>query len=110
MLFSKHRLVLEIDEKGHSDRNQNEENERQIKKEKRLDFEFHRINLDAESFDIFVEISKIQNYITTSTKHLTEKSAKEEMKNKFAKELLDYMSSFSKFFKPIRYFLKKYCQ
>ena len=58
MLFSEHRLVLEIDEKGHSDRNQNEENERQIKKEKRLDFEFHRINLDAESFDIFVELVK----------------------------------------------------
>ena len=41
-----------------SDRNQNKENKRQIKKEKRLDFEFHRINLDAESFDIFVELVK----------------------------------------------------
>ena len=33
----------------------------------RLDCEFHRINPDAENFDIFVGISKIKNYITKST-------------------------------------------
>ena len=31
MYFSEHKRVVEIDEKGHTDRNQNEENEKQIK-------------------------------------------------------------------------------
>ena len=34
MYFSERKFVVEIDEKGHIDRNQNEENERQIKIEK----------------------------------------------------------------------------
>ena len=99
MYFSEHELVVEIDEKGHLDRNQNKENERQIKTEKRLNCKFHRINLDAEHFYIFVEISKIQNYIT--------KSNEEKMKSKFARELLSYMSSISKPLKYNRYFIKK---
>ena len=64
--FSEHKLVVEIDKKGHIDRNQNKENERQIKIEKLLNCKFYRINPDAENFDIFVEISKIQNYIKSN--------------------------------------------
>ena len=67
MYFSEHKSVVEIDENGHIDRNQNEENERQTKIEKHPDCKFfHRINPDVEGFDIFLEISKIQNYITKS--------------------------------------------
>ena len=99
MYFSEHELVAEIDKKGHIDRNQNKENERQIKTEKHLGCKFHRINPDAENFAIFAEISTIQNYIT--------KSNEEKMKSKFARELLSYMSSISKPLKYIRYFIKK---
>ena len=54
MYFSEHKGVVEIDEKGHTDRNQNKENKRQIKIEKHPDCNFlHRINPDAERFDIF---------------------------------------------------------
>ena len=60
MHFSEYELVVEIDKKGHINRNQNKENERQTKIEKRLNCVFHRTNPDAENFDIFVEISKIQ--------------------------------------------------
>ena len=60
MYFSEHELVVEIDEKGHTDRNQIEENKRQIKMKERLNCKFYRINLDVECFDIFLEISKIQ--------------------------------------------------
>ena len=56
-----------------------------MKIEERLDCEFHRIDPDAKKFHIFVGISKIQNYITKSTKQLTEKSTKEEMKHKLVK-------------------------
>ena len=87
MYFSEHKFVVEIDEKGHIDRNQNKENERQTKIEKHPDCKFfHRINPDVEGFDIFLEISKIQNYIT--------KSYEEKLKSKFAEELLNYKTEF----------------
>ena len=61
MYFSERKFVVEVDEKGHIDRNQNKEIERQIKIEKYSDCKFfHRINPDVEGFDIFLEISKIQ--------------------------------------------------
>ena len=68
MYFSDHKFAIEIDEKGHTDRNQDEENERQAKIEKHSHCKyFHRINPDAEGFDIFLEISKIKDYITQSS-------------------------------------------
>ena len=77
MYFSKHKFAVQIDEKGHTDRNQGEVNERQTKIEKYSDCKFfNRINPDAEGFDIFLEISKICNYITQSNE--------EKLKRKFA--------------------------
>ena len=67
--FSEHKFAVEIDEKGHIYRNQNEEKERQAKIEKHSHCKFfHRINPDAEGFDIFFETSKIQGYIAQSNK------------------------------------------
>ena len=55
MYFSDHKGVVEIDKKGHTDKNQNEENKRQTKIEKHPDCKlFHRINPDLEGFDIFL--------------------------------------------------------
>ena len=69
MYFSESKFVVEIDKKGHIDRNQNEENKRKITIEKYSDCKFvHRINTDVEGFDIFHEISKIQTYIIQSKK------------------------------------------
>ena len=100
MYFSEQKLVVEIDEKGHIDRNQNKENERQTKIENHPDCKFFlRINPDVEGFDIFREIRKIQNYITQSNE--------EKLKSKFAEELLNYISSISKPLKQIRYFVEK---
>ena len=82
MYFSEHELVVEIDEKENIDRNQNKENERKIKIEEHLNCKFHRINPDEENFGVFVEISKIQNYIT--------KLNQVKMKSKFARELLSF--------------------
>ena len=87
MYFYEHKVLVEIDKEGHIDRNQNKENERQTKIEKHPDCKFfHRINPDVEGFDIFLEISKIQNYIT--------KSYEEKLKSKFAEELLNYKTEF----------------
>ena len=62
MYFSEHKFAVEIDEKVRTGRNQNEDNERQTKIEKHSDYKFfRRINPDEEGFDIFIEISEIQN-------------------------------------------------
>ena len=54
MYLFEHKFAVEIDEKGHIDRNQDEENKRKTKIEKHSDWKFfHRFNLDAEGFDIF---------------------------------------------------------
>ena len=67
MYFSELIFAVEIDEKEHTDKNQNDKNEKQTKIEKHSDCKFfHRINPDAEGFDIFLEISKIKNYIIQS--------------------------------------------
>ena len=70
MYFSEHKGVVEIDEKGHADRNQNKQNKRQIKIEKHSYCKFFcRINPDAEGFHSFFKISKIQNCITQTKKN-----------------------------------------
>ena len=50
MYFSEHKLVVEIDEKEHTDRNQNEENKRQVNIEEHLNCKFHRIDPDVKGF------------------------------------------------------------
>ena len=44
MYFCESKFVVEIDEKGHTDRNQNEENERKIKIEKYSDCKFFHMD------------------------------------------------------------------
>ena len=84
MYFPEHKFAVEIDEEGHTDKNQDEENERQTKIEKHSDCKFlHRINPDTKLSDVFVEISKIQNYITQSNE---EKIKKQENKIKEQKD------------------------
>ena len=56
LCFSKHRLAMEIDEKGHNDRNIDYETERQKAIEKELDCKFIRINLCGKEFGVYVEI------------------------------------------------------
>ena len=99
--FSEHnKFVAETHEKGHIDRNQNKENERQTEIEKHPDCKFfHRINPDVEGFDTFLEITKIKNCITQSNE--------EKLKSKFTEEVLNYVSSISKPLKHIRYFVEK---
>ena len=54
MYFSEHKFVVEIDKKGHSDRNQNKEYERQRKIEKQPSCKlFHRNNPDVKGLFCF---------------------------------------------------------
>ena len=46
------------------------------------------INPAKENFNIFVEIGKIRNYITKSTKNLTEESTKKSLIDELSNKLL----------------------
>ena len=47
-----------------------------------MDCKFIRINCDQQNFDIFVEISKIQNHIVGPNKELTKKGVINDISNK----------------------------
>ena len=64
LYFHKHKLVIEVDELGHADRNLSDEIERQKTLEKELDCMFIGINPDGKNFIIFREINKIHRQIT----------------------------------------------
>ena len=68
MYFLEHKSAIEVDEKGHTDKDEKKENESKEKIKKELGCKFIRINPDAENYDVFLEIGKIQNHIIKSTK------------------------------------------
>ena len=77
LYFHKYKLAIEVDELGHSDRNINDEIERQKALERELSCVFIRINPDATDFNIFREINKIHRHIKQSNKaKLKEEQAK----------------------------------
>ena len=72
--FLKYKLAIEVDERGHNDRDLESEIERQKALEKELGCKCIRINLARENFNINNEISRIHNYILkASNKCLLEK-------------------------------------
>ena len=69
-----------------------------------------RKNLDPipdASFDLDFEIAKIDNYINKSSVKSVVNLAEKSLKEKFAKELLNYISRISKPLKHIRPVIKK---
>ena len=64
--FSEHKLAIEIDELGHTDRDINKEIARQTAIENNLGCKFIRINPDKKNFNVVVEINKIFNHIKES--------------------------------------------
>ena len=83
MYFSKHKLAIEVDEKGQKDRSIDYEIKRQVEIEKELDCEYIRIIPDGKDFDVYVEIGKIHNHIKESNKKLI----KESLIDKISKRL-----------------------
>ena len=100
---------MEVDEQGNNDRCMNYEIERQKVIKNKLGCKFISINPAKKNSNIFVEIGKIQNYITKSTKRLTEgstqKSLKEELSNKLLR--LKFKSNSSIKTKCLKYVVKK---
>ena len=63
LYFHEYKLAIEVDELGHTNRNINNEIERQKALEKELNCIFIRINPDEKDFNILKEISKIRRHI-----------------------------------------------
>ena len=82
MYFSENKLAIEVDQKGHTDRDEKKENEREEKIKKELGCKFIRINPDAENYDIFVEIGKTNDFIAQSNKEAEIKEIKEKVEKK----------------------------
>ena len=55
MYFSKHKLAIQVDEKGRKDRDEQEKIERKKAIEKELDCKFIRINLDENDYDMDIK-------------------------------------------------------
>ena len=73
LYFPKHKLAVEVDEKGHTDGDEKKENERKKEIKEKLGCEFVRINPNRKDYDEYVEFGEIYNHINRSTKKLTEK-------------------------------------
>ena len=67
--FTEYFLAVEIDEKGHTDRDLIFEEKRQKALEKKLNCEFIRINTSRENYDASYEASRIQTFINNSIKN-----------------------------------------
>ena len=80
LYFHKHKLVIEVDELGHNDRNIDYEIKRQKALERELNCVFTRINPDVVDLNIFREINR----------HI-KKSSKKSLIDKISTRLLDCM-------------------
>ena len=67
LLSKKHILVVEIDEKGHRNRNPDYKMKRQKQLEK-LGYYLIRINPDKPGFDYYEEFGRVSAYIAKSIK------------------------------------------
>ena len=70
--FKKHMLVVEIDEKGHVDRDPDYEKKRQKELEK-LGYHLIRISPDKPVFDDYEDFGRVSTYIANSIKKETKK-------------------------------------
>ena len=79
LYFPKHKLAIEGDEKGHTDRDKRKENKKEEKIMEELGCKFIRINPDEKDYDEYVKFGKINDHISESNKNSTEKSTKKSL-------------------------------
>ena len=79
--FTEYFLAVEIDEKGHTDRDLIFEQKRQEALEKKLNCTFIRINTSKENFDVDYEASRIKTFIS-QFKENKNKKLEDEIGNK----------------------------
>ena len=106
LCFIVQKLVIEVDEEDHVNYDEEKHQIRQNLIEN-LGVTFIIINPDVEDLNLDVEIVKLYNSINELFVRLAVDLTEKSLKGKFEKELLSYMSIFSKSLKHIRYFINK---
>ena len=99
LYFHKYKLAIEVDELGHTNRNINNEIERQKALEKELNCVFIRINPDEKDFNILKAINEIYRHI--------KKSSKKSIIDKISKRLLEFKSNHSIITKELKRVVQK---
>ena len=85
--FTEYLTAVEVDEKGHTDRDLIFEKKRQEALEKKLGCKFNRINTSKEGYNADYEASRVQTFISNFKNKELKKLEKES--NKKIKELED---------------------
>ena len=85
LYFHDYKLAIEIDEKGHKDRNEDDKKQRQKEIETELSCKFIRINPDEDNLNI----SKVKNKIFRHIKESNEKLNKKSLIEKISLRLLE---------------------
>ena len=85
LYFPEHKLPIEVDEKGYTDRDKRKEIERQETIEKELGCKFIRINPEEKDYDEYAKFGEVNNHISESNK----KSAKISSIDKISRKLLE---------------------
>ena len=96
LYFLEHKLAIEVDGKGHTDRDEKKENDREEKIKKELGCKFIRINPDAKNYDIFVEIGKIKDYIAESNEEAKIKETKKKLEKEKEAEIKEIKEKLEK--------------
>ena len=105
--FPKYRLAIEIGKRGHNNRDIEHEIERQEAIKEKIGCKSIRINPAIKHFDVFVEISRVHNFIVKSNKELTEKSTKNSVMNDIRVGLVELSLKLEKNTKTIHRFLRR---
>ena len=88
LYFHDYKLAIEVDGKGHRDRNIDHEIKRQKAIEEKLDCKFIRIDPDEENFNVFKAQNEVFRHIKKSNKKLNKKSTNKPLINELTSKLL----------------------
>ena len=105
LYFHDYKLAIEVDEKGHEDRNIDHEIKRQETIKEKLSCEFIRTNPDEKNYNMLKAINEIHRHIKESIKKSTKKSLIDELSNELLR--LEFNLSNSIKAKCLKYVVKK---
>ena len=89
LYFPKHKLTIEVDGKGHTDRDERKESERDEKTKEEPGCKFIRINPDEKDYDEYLKFGEINNRISETNKKSAKKLTEKFLIDKLSKSLLE---------------------
>ena len=105
LYFCDYKLAIKVDERGHNNRSEDYEIQRQKAIENELNCRFIRIKPDEQNFNIFKAQNKIFRHIRKTNKKLNKKTLIEKLSIRLLS--LEFKSNDSVKTKCLRYVVKK---